>query len=94
MCFLPTRTSLSSPGSAKTPFLLTWAMAGRLTTLSLEFQVYNFGMDSSSCAECHAIQQELEEAFAAVKERLSDQPTTPQEIVTWIQRLDEAECAG
>jgi hypothetical protein len=55
--------------------------------------VYDSGMDSSRCAECRPIYQELQQAFANAKVRLSDQPTTPQEIATWIQRLDEEECA-
>jgi hypothetical protein len=50
-------------------------------------------MDSSPCAECRAIYRELQEAYVAAKVRLSGQTTTPQEIGTWIQGLDEEECA-
>jgi len=49
-------------------------------------------MNSPPCAECLAIYRELQAAFAAAV-CLSDQPTTLQEIATWIQRLDEEEYA-
>ena len=50
-------------------------------------------MDPSSCAECRAIYRELQEALAAVKVRLADRSTTPDDLAAWVQELEEEECA-
>jgi hypothetical protein len=50
-------------------------------------------MDSYACDECRAIHLELQEAFAAAKERLSDPKTTAQDLVAWVQQLTEDDCA-
>lgn len=61
-----------------------WRRRGPRCTIS--------GMDSSSCAECRAIHRELQEALAAAKVRPTDQHTTPKEIATWVQQLNEDQC--
>ena len=50
-------------------------------------------MESFACDECRAIHLELQEAFAAAKERLSGDITQPHAIATWVQQLTEDDCA-
>jgi hypothetical protein len=50
-------------------------------------------MDSFPCDECHAIYVALLGEYAAVKDRLSHQTTTPHDLAGWVQQLNEEECA-
>lgn len=49
-------------------------------------------MDSFACDECRAIHLELQDAFAAAKERLADSRTTAHALAAWVQQLTEDEC--
>ena len=50
-------------------------------------------MDPFPCDECRAIYREFKETAAAIEERQSDQTSDPPDIATWVQQLDEEECA-
>jgi hypothetical protein len=50
-------------------------------------------MKPYSCPECRAIHQEFQEAFAAIKERMSGQGGMPDDLAGWIEQMDQDECA-
>ena len=50
-------------------------------------------MDANSCPECQAIVDEMRAAAREVRAGHPGKAMTPMELVSWLERLDEEECA-
>jgi len=66
-------------------------IAGSPTRFQCE--VYDERMDAHSCEECQAIYRELMHAAHKARQSLFDQPTPPQQVVAWLEQLNEDDCA-
>ncbi|HEY1340965.1 MAG TPA: hypothetical protein VGF59_25810 [Bryobacteraceae bacterium] len=50
-------------------------------------------MNAKSCPECCAILEEMRAASRAVKANHPGEDATPAELVAWLDKLDDEECA-
>jgi len=50
-------------------------------------------VDSFSCEECRAIAHELRDAAREARRRRPGRTMTPQDLIAWLQELDEDDCA-
>lgn len=50
-------------------------------------------MNAHSCQECQAIYRDVMRAVHQARENLFDQPASPQQLVTWLEQLNEDDCA-